>query len=151
MAANKLTYRAFARPVPLTRLRASSGEPDQDPHIQKIFSGRGKALDVGKVIHRGRDGQGATRKYYRKKDGSLAVVIEIEAAVFEFGKLIAVPDRTIINAFEDALRRSRAALRTGVEAGDTLMALAVFEAAVDAALGLLREGLDDASREEPQS
>ena len=98
---------------------------------------------MGKVIHRGRDGQGGLRKYYRKKDGSLALTIEIEPNVIEFGKLIAVPDRTIIDAFEDALRRSRAALRTGVEAGDTLIALAVFEVAVDAALTLLREGLSE--------
>ena len=104
---------------------------------------------MGKVIHRGRDGQGATRKYYRKKDSSLALAIEIAPGVIEFGKLIAVPDRTIVDAYEDAIGRSRAALRTGVEAGDTLIALAVFEAAVDAALALLREGLD-ASRE-PQS
>ena len=76
---------------------------------------------MGKVIHRGRDGQGATRKYYRKKDGSLALAIEIAPDVIEFGKLITVRDRTILDAFEDALRRSRAALRAGIEAGDTLM------------------------------
>jgi hypothetical protein len=96
---------------------------------------------MGKVIYRRRGGQGATRKYYRKKDGSLALVIEIETDVFEFSRLVAVPDRTILDAYEDALRRARAALRTGVEAGDTLIAVA-FEAAVDAALGLLREALN---------
>ena len=92
----------------------------------------------------------ATRKYYRKKDGSLALAVEIAPGVIEFGKLIPVPDRTIIDAFEDALGRARAALRTGVEAGDTLIALAVFEAAQDEALTLLREGWD-AAREDFQS
>jgi hypothetical protein len=108
-------------------------------------------MDERKVILHRRDGQGATRKYYKKKDGSLALVIEIETDVFEFGRLVAVPDRTVLDAYEDALGRARAALRAGVEAGDTFIALAVFEAAVDAATALLREGLDDASREEPQS
>ena len=63
--------------------------------------------------------------------------------MIEFGKLVPVPDRTIIDAFEDALGRACAALRTGVEAGDTLIALAVFEAAQDEALTLLREGWDE--------
>ena len=104
---------------------------------------------MGKVIHRRRDGQGATRKYYRRKDGSLALAIEIAPGVIEFGRLVVVPRRTIIDAFEDALGQARAALRTGVEAGDTLIALAVFEAAQDAAVTLLREGWDAAR--EPQS
>lgn len=98
---------------------------------------------MGKVIHRGRDGQGAARKYYRKKDGSLALVIEIGAGVFEFGRLVAVPDRTILDAYEDALRRACAALRAGIDAGDTDKALAAFEAAAGAAQALLREGWDE--------
>ena len=46
---------------------------------------------MGKVIHRRRDGQGATRKYYRKKDGSLALAIEIAPGVIEFGRLVVSP------------------------------------------------------------
>ena len=85
----------------------------------------------------------ATRKYYRKKDGSLAVVIEVGAGVFEFGRFVAVPDRTILDAYEDALRRACAALRAGIDAGDTDKALAAFEAAAGAAQALLREGWDE--------
>ena len=99
-------------------------------------------MDERKVILHRRDQQGGVRKYYKKRDGSFAVAIEIAPDVFEFGKLIAVPDRTVLDAYEDALGH-RAALRTGVEAGDTLIALAVFEAAVDAALALPREGLSE--------
>jgi hypothetical protein len=102
---------------------------------------------MGKVIHRGRDGQGATRKYYRKRDGSLALVIEIEADVFEFSRLVIIRDRTILDGFEDALKRARAALRASLVVGDADEALAVFEADTDAALAFLREGLG----EEPQS
>ena len=105
-------------------------------------------MDERKVILHRRDGQGATSKYYKKRDGSFAVAIEIAPDVIEFGRLIAVPDRTVLDAYEDALGRARAALRAGVEAGDTLIALAVFEAAVDAALALLREGLRGARRHE---
>ena len=76
-------------------------------------------MDETKNNHRAADGQGATRKYYRKKDGSLAVAIEIGAGVFEFGRLVPVPDRTILDAYEDALGRARAALRAGIDAGDT--------------------------------
>jgi hypothetical protein len=34
-------------------------------------------MDMGKVIHHRRDGQGATRKYYKENDGSLALAVEI--------------------------------------------------------------------------
>jgi hypothetical protein len=98
-------------------------------------------MDEGKVIVRRRDGQGATRKYYRKKDGSLALVIEIGAGVFEFGRLVLIPSRTVLDAYEDALGRARAVLRAGIEAGDAQNALAIFEAAVDLALEALREAL----------
>ncbi len=106
---------------------------------------------MGKVIHRGRDGQGGLRKYYRKKAGSLALTIEIEPNVIEFGRLVIIRDRTILDGFEDALKRARAALRASLVVGDADEAVAVFEADTDAALALLREGLGDASRDEPQS
>ena len=86
-------------------------------------------MDMGKVIHLRRDGQGATRKYYKKNDGSLALAVEIAPNAIEFGQLIVVPHRSILDAFEDALGRARGALRAGLEAGDTLIALAAFEAA----------------------
>ena len=54
-------------------------------------------------------------------------------------KLVVVPGRTILDAYEDALGRARAALRAGLDAGDTHNALAAFEATQDAALALLRE------------
>ena len=108
-------------------------------------------MDKGKVIYRGRDGQGGLRKYYRKKDGSLALTIEIEPNVIEFGRLVIIRDRTILDGFEDALRRARAALRAGLVAGDQMRPSRSSRPTTDAALALLREGLGDASRDEPQS
>jgi hypothetical protein len=96
-------------------------------------------MDEGKFIVRRRDGQGATRKYYRKKDGTFAVAYEIAPNVVEFGRLIGIPDKTAIDVYESALWRARAALRAGIEADDAQNALAIFEAAVDAAFELLRE------------
>ena len=61
----------------------------------------------------------------------------------EFGGLVIIRDRTILDAFGDALRRSRAALRAGIDAGNADEALAAFEAATGAALALLREGLGE--------
>ena len=98
-------------------------------------------MDTGKTSVSRRDGQGA-RKYYKKRDGSFAVVIEIATGVFEFGRLIAIPDRTILDGYEDALGRARARLRAGIAAGDTDNALAAFGAAQDAALALLREAFE---------
>jgi predicted RNase H-like HicB family nuclease len=97
-------------------------------------------VDGAKVIPHRSDGQGA-RKRYRKRDGSWVIAVELEPGVIEFGRLIAVRDRDVFDAYEDALARARAALRTGVDAGDAHNALAAFEATVDAALALLREAL----------
>ena len=58
----------------------------------------------------------SARKRYRKRDGSWVIAISIAPNVIEFGKFIAVPDRTVLDAYEDALGRARAALRAGVEA-----------------------------------
>jgi hypothetical protein len=88
----------------------------------------------------GRDAQSA-RKRHRKRDGSWVIAISIAPNVIEFGKLVVVPDRTILDAYEDALGRARAALRAGIEAGDIDNAIAIFEASVNAAFELLREAL----------
>jgi hypothetical protein len=101
-------------------------------------------VDGNKVIHRRRDGQGATRKYYLKRDGSLALAVEIAPNVVEFGRLVAVPDRTPPDHYEDALWVARKALKTGLAAGEVDEALAIFEAALDAAFGVLREALREA-------
>ena len=57
----------------------------------------------------------------------------------EFGRLVVVPSRTVLDGYQDAIGRACAALRAGIAAGDTDNALAAFEAAQDAALALLRE------------
>jgi hypothetical protein len=127
----------------LTRLRVSSGRPIETRSIQKIFSGQGgRPVDRGRVIYRRHDGQGV-RKYYRKHDGSWVLARELQPGVIEFGRLVIIRDRTILDGFEDALNRARAALRAGLVAGDADEALAVFEANTDAALALLRESLGE--------
>lgn len=84
--------------------------------------------------------QGA-RKYYRKRDGSWALAYELEPDVIEFGRLVAVPDRTALDTYEDALWRARAAFRGHLGLSDVDDAFAVFEASVDAAFEALREAL----------
>lgn len=97
-------------------------------------------MDDVKGIVRRRDGQGA-RKYYRKRDGSWALAIELQPGVIEFGRLVLVPDKTALDAYESAVGRARKALRTVLDAGDGDNALAIFQAAVDAAFEALREAL----------
>ena len=72
-------------------------------------------------------GQGA-RKLYKKRDGSWVLTCELQPGVIEFGRLVAVPDRTALDAYEDALWRTRAAFRGHLGAGDADDAFAVFEA-----------------------
>jgi hypothetical protein len=79
------------------------------------------------------------RKIYRKSNGTFAVAVEIAPNVIEFGRLVLVPDRTALDVYEDALRRARKALKTGLGASDVDAALAIFEAALDAAFEVLRE------------
>ena len=79
------------------------------------------------------------RKIYRKSDGTFAVAVETAPNVIEFGRLVLVPDRTALDVYEDALWRARKALKTGLGAGDVDEALAIFEAALDAAFEVLRE------------
>ena len=117
---NRTAYGAFARPVAPDAPAGLVGEPDQDPQYPENFSAGERPVDMGKVIHRGRDGQGGLRKYYRKKDGSLALTIEIEPNVIEFGRLVIIRDGTILDGFEDALKRARAALRASLVVGDLM-------------------------------
>jgi hypothetical protein len=94
---------------------------------------------VERIFSRGA-GQGA-QTCYRRRDGGLMLAVEVTPGIIELGRLTLVPDRTALSTYEDTVGRARAAFRDDLAASGVDVALAILEAAIDAAFERLREAL----------
>ena len=58
-----------------------------------------------------------SRKYLRRRDGSLMLAVEETPNVFTLGKLVIIPSPSAIDRFEDAFMKARKTLQDGLDAG----------------------------------